>query len=236
MSFCYGGYRLPELFNDTDQAGPYTVRDYKHWLLEGTYLRQGNNLGDFDNIVHYECDGCDFTIDPIEGTATPTHADGTPAGFQIVASAPAYLSLIPQGASGRAPGGPNGWVADAVGHEVSNGAAILGTYTRGGTVVTTGCSDWVRGLRGNDPVVERITKNILNRLSGVVAKPETRLILYQPQTGDGANTSCRVRAIGAFPARAGMNRVVRFPEPSERSVPRTRGDEPGAGSVVFDPE
>jgi hypothetical protein len=45
------------------------------------------------------------------------------------------------------------------------GAAVLGCYTRGGTVVTTGCTEWVNGLRGRDPQVERITRNILDRLS-----------------------------------------------------------------------
>ena len=45
------------------------------------------------------------------------------------------------------------------------GAAVLGCYVRGGTVVTTGCTEWVRGLSGGDRQVERITRNILERLS-----------------------------------------------------------------------
>ena len=44
------------------------------------------------------------------------------------------------------------------------GAAVLGTYTRGGIVVTAGSTDWAHGLRGKDPTVERITKNVLERL------------------------------------------------------------------------
>jgi hypothetical protein len=32
-------------------------------------------------------------------------------------------------------------------------------------VVTTGCTEWVRGLEGRDAAVERITKNVLDRLS-----------------------------------------------------------------------
>ena len=42
---------------------------------------------------------------------------------------------------------------------------MLGVYTRGGTVFTTGCTEWVRGLEGRDPAVERITRNVLDRLS-----------------------------------------------------------------------
>jgi hypothetical protein len=44
------------------------------------------------------------------------------------------------------------------------GQAVLGTYDRGGTVVTTGTTDWAHGLRGGDPAVQRITRNILDRL------------------------------------------------------------------------
>ena len=44
------------------------------------------------------------------------------------------------------------------------GHAVLGTYTRGGTVFTCGSTDWSHGLRGRDPMVERITRNVLDRL------------------------------------------------------------------------
>ena len=42
--------------------------------------------------------------------------------------------------------------------------AVLGTYTRGGTVVTTGSTDWAHGLCGKDSVVEQVTKNVLDKL------------------------------------------------------------------------
>ena len=67
--------------------------------------------------------------------------------------------------------GAIGWVEEALYGEGTKkrhpqpGAAVLGTYTRGGTVVTTGCTEWPKGLRGRDPVVERITRTILDRLS-----------------------------------------------------------------------
>jgi hypothetical protein len=40
-----------------------------------------------------------------------------------------------------------------------NGHAVFGTFTRGGTVVTTGCTEWAYGL--DDPAVAQITRNIL---------------------------------------------------------------------------
>jgi hypothetical protein len=40
----------------------------------------------------------------------------------------------------------------------------MGLYTRGGTVFTCGSTDWAHGLNGKNPTVERITRNILDRL------------------------------------------------------------------------
>ena len=45
-----------------------------------------------------------------------------------------------------------------------DGRATMGAYTRGGTVFTAGTTDWSHGLT-KDPVVQQITRNVLNRLS-----------------------------------------------------------------------
>lgn len=47
------------------------------------------------------------------------------------------------------------------------GHAVLGTWTHasGGTVVTTGCTEWAYGL--DDPAIDRVTRNLLSRLGGV---------------------------------------------------------------------
>jgi hypothetical protein len=41
---------------------------------------------------------------------------------------------------------------------------VMGMYERVGTVFTTGCTDWAYGL-GHDPQVDRVTTNVLTRLS-----------------------------------------------------------------------
>ena len=48
--------------------------------------------------------------------------------------------------------------------ELADGHAVMATFERpgGGTVVNVGVTDWVLGL--GDPVVERITRNVLDRL------------------------------------------------------------------------
>ena len=88
----------------------------------------------------------------VNGKPAPTHRDGTPEGFVIVATAPARWAPADCEWYER-------WDKDRI------GAAVVGTYTRGGTVVTVGTTDWSHGLSGGDPVVERVTKNILDRLT-----------------------------------------------------------------------
>ena len=68
--------------------------------------------------------------------------DGTPNGFEVLAAYPARwhpddCHWYDQWEKGR------------------TGQAVLGTYTRGGTVMTAGTINWPHGLRGDDPVVVR---------------------------------------------------------------------------------
>jgi hypothetical protein len=148
VGFLFGGYhRSHGQFMDGPAA--YTVHRPEHWLFAGTNLSRGEAFGGRDSIVGYECDGCEFEMR--DGLPVPTHRDGTPEGFTILASCPAKWHPDDSQFYDRFP-------ADRV------GAAVLGTYTRGGTVVTVGSTDWAHGLRGKDPAVERITKNVLDRL------------------------------------------------------------------------
>jgi hypothetical protein len=149
VGFLFGGYHRSH-GQFMDGSGAFTVHRPDHWLFEGTSLREGDSFGGKDTIVGYECDGCEFRL--VDGKPVPTHRDGTPGGFVILASAPAKwhpddCEWYDRWEKGRL------------------GAAILGTYTKGGTVVTVGTTDWSHGLKGRDPVVERITRNVLDRLS-----------------------------------------------------------------------
>ena len=158
VSFAYAGYhRFFDLFQDG--VGAYTVHRPGHWVFEGTGLKRGDLLGARDMIVGYECDGCDYELK--DELPVPTHRDGTPENFEILASCPAALSAADDSL---------GMVIEALHGDRSAphrqpGAAMLGTYTRCGTVVTVGSTNWSDGLRGGDKAVERITRNILDRLS-----------------------------------------------------------------------
>ncbi len=169
VSFTRGGYS--RIANSVPAgAGGYEVHRPEHWLFDGTGLRRGDLLGAGPVVVGYECDGCDLTM--VDGLPVATGAGGTPADFQVLGTAPAtpfdrHSTPLP-----LAPGGEYelefhaqrllGDDSPASCDRLRAGHAVLGSYVRGGTVVTTGCTDWVYGL--GDAVVARVTSNVLDRL------------------------------------------------------------------------
>jgi hypothetical protein len=149
VGFLHGGYHLSH-GQFMDGSGAYTVHRPDHWLFAGTSLSKDEEFGGKNTIVGYECDGCEMTM--VDGLPEPTHRDGTPENFVILATAPARWhpddsEWYDQWEKGR------------------TGAAVVGLYSKGGTVVTVGSTDWAHGLGGDDPVVERITKNVIERLT-----------------------------------------------------------------------
>ena len=136
-----------------DGSGAHEVHRPDHWVFEGTGLKRGEEFGGEHTILGYECDGC--KVEMKDGLPVATGNDGTPEGFLILASGPACW-------------GPEEgllwyerWPKDQM------GAGHMGIYTSpgGGTVFTSGTTDWPHGLKGTpDPAVDRITRNILDRL------------------------------------------------------------------------
>jgi hypothetical protein len=180
VSFTRGGYARNGGCTPRGQRG-YSVWRPEHWLFEGTDLRYGDLLGAEPSVVGYECDGVELTMQ--DGLPVPTYQDGCPPGFQVLATAPARLYSVdaeagineyPTGLQSMRTFGELQGVAQmlfgssAPEHvrRVAHGNAVLGTYTAGGTVVTSGCTDWAYGVAGGDPLVEQVTRNILDRLSG----------------------------------------------------------------------
>jgi len=125
----------------------YTVLAASHWVFAGAGLADGDTFGAAARLVGYECDGCALECTP--GAGLRARADeGTPAEFELLAFAwlgPGWQDLKADGPS----------------------AATLGLYTRGGTVFNAATVDWARVLAsGAEPAVERITRNVLDRLGG----------------------------------------------------------------------
>ena len=145
VSFRNGGERDR---NEWSIPVGYQVQHADHWVYKGTGLRDGDVFGaDGGYIVGYECDGAEFDRADLEAgrPVKPTGADGTPKDFTILGIG----DILPSGSWG-----------------LGNSAATMGLFTRGGTVFNAATTDWVRVLTdGNSPVVERITRNVLDRLS-----------------------------------------------------------------------
>ena len=173
LSFSRGGYSrygagVPRA------SGAYTVWRPHHWAFAGTDLRYGDALGQADAIVGYEVDGCDLMI--VDGLPVPTHEDGAPATLEVLATAPARLWSRREQPT-RYAGEPGelehvatalwGEFADANVHKIQHNNAVLGCFTLpgGGTVFNAGCTDWTYGIEGGDPIVQRVTRNVLERLS-----------------------------------------------------------------------
>ena len=174
VSFCRGGYA--RIGGGTPRGpGGHLIDRPEHWVFEGTGLRYGDVLGGDAVIVGYECDGCDFTLR--DGRPYPTGLDGTPADFTILGHAPAQLW-----SKETAPPGlyPEGTLSDVelVAEQITgrtdpaavarffHGNAVMGVHQPGGTVFTAGTTDWAYGIRAGDPLVERVTANVITRLSG----------------------------------------------------------------------
>lgn len=145
----------------------FTVQHADHWVYEGTGLRDGSDGGVADvlgaslPLIGYECDGAAFGYDR-DGVAQPTGADGTPPSFLILGIATlepvhddfhdlrtGHWNCTPREAGNTAPR-----------------AATMGVYTSNGTVFTAATTDWpVIVGRGCDERVDRVTRNVLDRLS-----------------------------------------------------------------------
>ena len=153
VGFLWGGYRKSHGQFMTERA-EFTAHRADHWLFEGTNLKRNDAFGGGDKngkdkVVGYECDGCE--LEWKDGLPFPTSRDGTPKNFNVLATCPTRwhpddCEWYERWEKGR------------------TGQAVMGTYTRGGTVVTVGTTDWAHGLRGNDAVVGRVTKNVLDKL------------------------------------------------------------------------
>ncbi len=173
LSFNRGGYhRIGRSVGNG--AGAYTVHQPDHWVFDGTGVGRGDLLGAASTVVGYECDGCELQL--VDGVPVPTGNDGCPAGTVVLATAPASpftretaqrpvpddkLSEV-EFHAWRVLGSHDAETAQ----RLLNGHAVLAVRKGdgGGTVVSAGCTDWAWGLTGSDPQIERITKNIIQRL------------------------------------------------------------------------
>lgn len=137
----------------------FVVQDGTHWLFEGTGLCSADRFGAHTTppLVGYECDGAPFeAIDAESGLvklARDAQRFGTPASFRALAV-------------GRL---DDDWQElphrEGLGFGEGVHSATMGIHRRNGTVFTIGTTDWAQVLAGGqDPRIERITRNVIDRL------------------------------------------------------------------------
>ena len=120
----------------------WTVTFADHWVFEGTGLVDGDTFG--IGTVGYETDAVDVVVD--NGVTRITGQDGAPPSFVVLACA--ELSDWRRWGQG--------------------GAATMGVFRAigGGTVFNAATTGWGNGLgTAADPIVDRITRNVLTKLS-----------------------------------------------------------------------
>jgi hypothetical protein len=136
----------------------YVVQQPEHWAFAGTGLAGGDTLGHdtWPPLAGYECDGVPVDHVAPDGMALLSawrDEAGTPDGYQLLAACP--LDRRWQELPPRERHGPGEGVH----------LAAMGVFRRGGTVFSAGTTDWAQLLGdGRDRRVERITRNVLDRL------------------------------------------------------------------------
>jgi hypothetical protein len=132
-------------------ATGFTVRDPEHWAFAGTGLTHGETFGARQRLVGYETDGLPFSWTALayDDSVVFDRSHRVPENFELLATADI-----------------RDWGMDAARGEVlGNGSGVLGVHERGGTVFTAATVDWPRVLHEGNATVDRITRNVIDRLS-----------------------------------------------------------------------
>ncbi len=143
-----------------------------HWAFAGTGLYYGDLLGADSHIFGYEVDGLAYVIK--NGLPEPTGEGDPPDGLQILALG--MSSLIEESADipsdeqfltdedarfvARTLAGDD---EPSTLEKYKRGAGMIVNYPKGkGEVFHAGSCEWVAGLLRKDPMVEKVTANVLD--------------------------------------------------------------------------
>lgn len=158
-------------------SGGYIVYRNEHWVFEDCDLYFGDCFGMSAKIFGFEVDGVDFTFR--DGLPYATCTDGAPENLEILAMNTSGLEEEDHGNKGTRLYAGDGDIAFKVNElygtdteelrrQNQYGAGQMAVFTRnGGTVFNAGSCEWVNGLRLREPFTEKITKNVLDRFTGV---------------------------------------------------------------------
>lgn len=158
-------------------SGGFTVYRPDHWALAGTDLYYADVFGSEQQITGFEVDGLTYTFR--DGLPEPTYEDGALPGTEILALTPAALKIELHGHYGEVTEGDQGEMDQCLGmsyliygdaehadeFRYGCGAVVVAPRDEG-EIFCAGATKWVHGLRDQNPFVERITHNVLQRYLG----------------------------------------------------------------------
>ena len=156
-------------------AGGFTVYRPEHWAFVDTDLYYGDVFGAPSRIFGYEVDGLEYTFR--DGLPVALATDGAPPGIEIIAMGLAVMAEENHGERGVVPflgdddlrfaaEAVHGAATPETMERMRRGSGMIVSFRKGkGEVFTAGACEWVAGLIDRDPFVERITRNVLDRLS-----------------------------------------------------------------------
>ena len=148
----------------------------EHWAFAGTGLCYGDLLGAEGHAFGYEVDGLDYIIR--NGLPEPTETSGAPPELQILAlglsslkeeraNVPVDDRFLSDDDAKYVAEIRLGDTSDAAVDRVKRGAGMIVNFRRGrGEVFHAGSCEWVAALLRCDPMVERVTANVLTRYLG----------------------------------------------------------------------
>lgn len=145
----------------------------EHWAFAGTGLCYGDLLGAEGHAFGYEVDGLDYLIR--DGLPEPTASSGAPPGLQILglgmsslqeerSAAPLDDRFLADEDAKYVAQVLLGDDSDRAVDRVKRGSGMIVSFARGkGEVFHAGSCEWVAALARGDPLVERVTRNVLSR-------------------------------------------------------------------------
>jgi hypothetical protein len=145
----------------------------EHWAFTGTALSYGDLLGAVGHAFGYEVDGLDYVIRG--GLPEPSETSGAPPGLQILGLGLSSLKeertelpledrFLSDDDAKYVAEIRLGDQSDAAVDRVKRGAGMIVNFARGrGEVFHAGSCEWVAALLRRDPMVERVTANVLTR-------------------------------------------------------------------------
>jgi hypothetical protein len=161
-------------------ARGFPVYRPEHWAFAGTGLCYGDLLGAQGHAFGYEVDGLDYIIRG--GLPEPTATSGAPHGLQILALGLSSLKeermdvpfddrFLSDDDAKFVAEILTGERSDAAVDRVKRGAGMIVNFARGrGEVFHAGSCEWAAALSRRDPMVERVTANVLARYLGAAGR------------------------------------------------------------------